>query len=141
MEEGRHPGRSIRTRDAIEQTSVVVVGTLVEPGTVSPGPPGTQHVDNAVFRIDRTLTPQEGTAPRVSGTVRVSYNRQVFPESSAEAPLERGSSYVLFSTVHSPQRLHALKIVPHSEEATRVVASAFGDGARHSGDTSGDRIA
>jgi hypothetical protein len=138
---GRHPGRSIRTRDAIEQTSIVVVGTLVEPGTVSPGPPGSQHVDNAVFRIERTLTPSEGTVPRVSGNVRVSYTRQVFPQASAEAPLERGASYVLFSTVQSPQQLHALKIVPHSDEAARVVATAFGDGARHSGDPSADRIA
>jgi hypothetical protein len=139
--EVKYTGRSIRTREAIEQTAVVVVGTLVEPGTVSPGPPGSQHVDNAVFRIERTLTPSEGAAPRVAGTVRVSYNRQVFPPSSAEAPLERGSSYVLFSAVHSPQKLNALKIVPSSDEAARVVATAFGDGARHLSDPSSNRIA
>jgi hypothetical protein len=138
--EAQHPGRSLRTRDAIERTSIVVLGTLVEPGTVSPGPPGSQHIDNAGFRIERTLTPAEGASTKISDNVRVSYTRQVFPQASAEAPLERGSSYVLFCTVHSPQRLHALKIVPHSEDAVRVVASAFAGGARHAGDTSADRI-
>ncbi|HJZ76276.1 MAG TPA: hypothetical protein VKE51_31290 [Vicinamibacterales bacterium] len=139
--DARYPGRAIRTRDAIEQTAVVVVGTLVEPGTLSPGPPGTQHVDNAVFRIERTLTPSEGTSPRVAGTVRVSYTRQVFPAAAAEAALERGSSYVLFSTIKSPQQLNAIKIVPSSDEAARVVASAFGDGARHSSDPASSRMA
>ena len=139
--EVRHPGREIRTREAIERTSVVVVGTLVEPGIVSPGPPGAHDIDDAGFRIDRTLTPTAaGTSP-VSGTVRVWYTRQVFPEAAAEAALERGRPYVLFCTIQSPQRLFALKIVPHSEEAVRVVASAFDSGARHASGDSGGRVA
>jgi hypothetical protein len=139
--EAKHPGRAIRTRDAIEQTSVVVLGTLVEPGTVSPGPPGAQHIDDAGFRIERTLTPAGSGAQAVSGNVRVSYTRQVSPPAEAEPALERGAKFVLFCTIHSPRRLHALKVVPHSEEAVRVVASAFDNGARHPRDTSGDRIA
>jgi len=139
--EARHPGAELRTRDAIEQTTVVLTGTLVDPGVVSAGPPGAHAIDAATFRIDRTLTPTAaGTSP-VAGTVRVSYNRQLFPEASAEAPLERGRSYVLFASILSPQRLFALKIVPHNEEAVRVVASAFDGGARHSSGDPGDRIA
>jgi hypothetical protein len=139
--EARHPGGEIRTREAIEQTTVVLIGTLVEPGILSPGPPGAHAIDDATFRIDRTLTPTAaGTSP-VSGTVRVSYTRQLFPEASAEAPLERGRSYVLFCTIQSPQRLFALKIVPDNEEAVRVVASAFDGGARHSSGDPGDRVA
>lgn len=139
--DARHPGRAIRTNEAIEQTSVVVMGTLVEPGTVSPGPPGAHDIDDATFRIDRTLTPAAGGSATVSGTVKISYTRQVLPEAEAEAQLERGRQYVLFCTVHSGQRLHALKAVPHSEEAVRVVASAFGSGARHAVRDSGTRIA
>ena len=139
--EDRHPGGEIRTREAIEQTAVVLVGTLVDPGLVSPGPPGAHAIDDATFRIDRTLTPTAaGTSP-VSGTVRVSYNRQLFPQASAEAPLERGRSYVLFASILSPQKLFALKIVPNNEESVRVVASAFDGGARHSTGDPGDRIA
>lgn len=139
--EAKHPGTSIRTREAIERTSVVVIGTLVEPGTLSPGPPGAHRIDDAAFRIERTLTPGPAGVPPVSGTVKVSYTRQVFPEAEAEAQLERGRPYVLFCTVHSPQRLHALKVVPHSEEVDRVVASAFDGGARHAGADSGALLA
>ena len=135
------PGQAIRTREAIERTTVVLLGRLVEQGGASPGPPGAQDVDDAQFRIERTLTPGGSAAPSVSGTVRVSYTRRVFPESKAEAPLERNASYVLFCTVHSPKRLHALKIIPHSEETVRIVASAFGAGARHAAPTGSDRIA
>jgi len=139
--QARLPGTAIRTREAIEKTAVVVLGRLVEQGTISPGPPGAQHVDDAQFRIERTLTPREGAAPSVSGTVRVSYTQRVFPEAKAEAPLERNASYVLFCTVHTPRRLHALKIIPHSEETVRIVASAFGAGARHAAPTASGRIA
>lgn len=138
--EARHPGRQIRTTDAIERTSVVVLATLVAPGMVSPGPPGAQHVDDAGFRVERTLTPGGGRAPAVSGNVKVSYTRQIYPEAEADAALERGGKYVLFCTAHSAKRLHALKIVPHTDEALRVVASAFEGGARH-GEAPRDRIA
>jgi hypothetical protein len=139
--EARYPGGTIRTRDAIERTSIVVLGTLVEAGKSSPGPPGARHIDDAGFRIERTLTPAGSSVPAVSGTVKLSYTQQVFPESKAEAPLQRGATFVLFCTVTAPRRLHALKIVPHSEESVRVVASAFESGLRHTADTSGDRIA
>jgi hypothetical protein len=139
--EARLPGTAIRMRDAIERTTVVVLGTLLEPGVVSPGPPGAHHVDGARFRVDRTLTPGETSATPITGTVTVSYTRQVLPESRAEAPLEPNRPYVLFCTVHSPRRLHALKIIPHSEETARIVASAFGGGARHGVRPSPDRTA
>jgi hypothetical protein len=139
--EARYAGREIRTREAIEQTKIVVVATLMEPGTVSPGPPGTQHVDNAAFRVDRTLSPPASGAPSISGNVRVSYARQVFPESRAEAELQRGASYLLFCTVLAPGRLHATKIVPHSDDAVRVVAAAFEAGARQGADPASERFA
>jgi len=138
--EAGHPGRTIRTRDAIEQTTFVLVGTLVEPGTPSPGPPGAHRIDEARFRVEQVLTPSTG-APPPSGTFALSYIRQVFPEPVAEAEPQRGGRYVLFCTLKAGQRLHALKVVPHSEEAVRVVASAFGGGARHAGGDSGDRLA
>lgn len=135
------PGTAVRTREAIERTTVVLLGRLLDQGGASPGPPGAQHVDNARFRIDRTLTPGGGATPSISGTVRVSYTRRVFPQSKAEAALEPNATYILFCTVHSPKRLHALKIIPHSEETVRIVASAFGGGARHPTPTASDRIA
>ena len=136
----RFPGRQIRTTDAIERTSVVVVARLAAPGVVSPGPPGAHHVDDARFTVVRTLTPSGVPAPRISGTVKVSYTRQVFPESEADTPLEQGAGYVLFCTMHTPTRLHALKILPHNEETTRVVASAFEAGTRHQ-DAGRERLA
>jgi hypothetical protein len=135
------PGTAVRTREAIERTTVVLLGRLLEQGGASPGPPGAQHVDNARFRIERTLTPGGSAAPSISGEVRVSYTRRVFPQSKAEAPLEPNASYVLFCTVHSPKRVHALKIIPHSEETVRIVASAFSAGARHAAPITSDRIA
>lgn len=139
--EARYPGGAVRTRDAIERTSIVVLATLVEAGKSSPGPPGSRDIDDASFRIERSLTPQGAGVPAVSGTVKVSYTQQVFPQSKAEAPLQRGARFVLFCTVTAPRQLHALKIVPHSEESLRIVASAFQSGARHTGGTSADRIA
>jgi len=140
--EARYLGRGLRTRDAIERTSVVVVATLVEPGTLSPGPPGAQRIDEATFRIDDTLTPSGAASGPGSGrTVKLSYLRQVFPEAEAEAPLERGQRYVLFCTQMDARGLNALKIVPHSDEAVRVVASAFRGGARHSAPDAGERMA
>jgi hypothetical protein len=139
--EARYPGGTIRTRDAIERSAIVLLGTLVEAGKSSPGPPGARHIDDARIRIERTLTPAGSGVPAVSGTVKVSYTQQVFPQAKAEAPLERGAKFVLFCTVTAPRQLHALKIVPHSEESVRVVASAFNSGGRHMGNTSGDRIA
>jgi hypothetical protein len=139
--EARYAGRDMRTRTAIEQTSVVVVATLTEPGTPSPGPPGTQHIDGARFRVERTLSPAAGGAASVSGDVRVSYSRQVLPQAKAEAELERGSSYVLFCAVLAPGRLDAVKIVPHSDEAVRVVAAAFEGGAQHGTDPASQRFA
>ena len=139
--EARLPGTAIRMRDAIERSTIVVLGTLLEAGVVSPGPPGAHHVDGARFRIDRTLTPGEASGAPITGAVTVSYTRQVLPESRAEASLEINRAYVLFCTVHSPKRLHALKIIPHSEETARIVASAFGGGARHAARPSPDRTA
>lgn len=139
--EARYPGRAIRTRDAIERTAAVVIGTLVEPGVVSPGPPGAHDVDDASFRIERMLTPPAAGVATISGTVKVSYTQQVFPEAEAEAPLERGRPYVLFCTAPAPKRLYALKVVPHSEDAVRVVASAFAGGARHAPAGPGARLA
>jgi hypothetical protein len=132
--------RQIRTSDAIERTTHVVVGTLIETGTISPGPPGAHHVDEAKFRIERVLTPR-GTAPPISGTVSLSYTRQVLPEAHADPELQRGTKYVLFGTSKPGRRLHALKIVPHSDEAVRVVASAFAGGAKHSSGGSHARLA
>jgi hypothetical protein len=118
----------LRTRDAISQTTHVLAATLVESGSLSPGPPGAQHVDGARFRVDQTLSP--GSSAPLSGTLTVSYTRQVLPERSADPELRRGSKYVLFGTL-TGRRLHALKIVPYSEDTVRIVASAFAAGARH----------
>jgi hypothetical protein len=63
-------------------------------------------------------------------TVKVSYLRQVYPVCTAST-LERGRRYVFFCTRLGAQELHAVKIMPHSEDAVRVVASAFQGGARH----------
>lgn len=139
--EARYPGGKIRTRDAIEQTAVVILGTLAQAGTASPGPPGARHIDGARVRVERTLTPAGPGVPAVSGTVSVSYTQQVFPQSKAEAPLEPGAKVLMFCTVTGPQHLHAIKIVPHSEESVRIVASAYEGGARHAGGVPGDRIA
>lgn len=127
--ESPYPGREIRTRDAIERTNVVVIASLVEPGVVSPGPPGAHDIDGARFRVERTLTPDG--APQVGREITVAYTRQVVPPARAEAQLERGRSYLLFANVLAPRRLYALKVVPHSDEAARLVASAFSGGARH----------
>jgi hypothetical protein len=129
--EAKHPGTDIRTRDAIEQTAIVVVGTLVEAGTLSPGPPGAHRIDNARFRVEEVLTPMSNE-PQLRNTLSLSYLRQVLPESAAEIAPQPGHRYVLFSTLKPGKKLHALKIVPHSAEAVRVVASAFGAGAAHS---------
>jgi hypothetical protein len=129
--ETKLPGIELRTREAIEQSGVVVVGTLVDPGVVSPGPPGEQDIDDATFRIERTLSPAGAGAPHASGTVKLSYSRRVFPESAAEAAMERGQSYVLFCTKPAQKRLYALKAVPHSEDAVRVVVAAFSAGVKH----------
>ena len=127
--ESTYPGREVRTRDAIERTNIVVVASLVEPGVISPGPPGAHDIDNAKFRVERTLTP--AGAPQVGREIRVAYTRQVIPASRAEAQLERGQSYLLFATVLAPRKLYALKIVPHSDEATKMVASTFRGGVQH----------
>jgi hypothetical protein len=139
--QANNTGTEMRTRDAIEQTSIVVIATLVQPGVVSAGPPGAHHIDDAGFRVERALTPPAGAASPVAANVKVSYTRQVYPEAIAEPPLERGRRYVLFCNIHSRLRLHALRIVPHSEETVRVVARAFDAGARHSGGDPGDRVA
>jgi len=132
--------RQIRTRDAIERTTHVVVGRLIEPGTISPGPPGAHHIDEAKFRIEQTLTPRDMAAP-ISGTVALSYTRQVLPKAHADPELQRGGRYLLFATAKPGRRLHALKIVAHSEEAVRVVASAFAGGARHAAEGPHARLA
>jgi hypothetical protein len=138
--EARYQGRALRIRDAIEQTSVVVTGALVEPGTPSPGPPGAHRIDDATFRIDSALTP--GASSASSQTVKLSYLRQVFPESEAEAPLEPGQRYVLFCIeMGSNGGLSVIKIVPQSDETLRVVANAFQAGARHGRAESGERMA
>jgi hypothetical protein len=121
----------IRTRDAIEQTAIVVAGTLTDAGTPSPGPPGAHRIDNAKFRVEQVLTPTSKEDVR-SDTMTMSYLRQVIPASVAEAPPQAGQRYVLFCTLKPGRRLHALKILPHSNEAVRIVASAFESGARHS---------
>ena len=121
--------RQLRTRDAIAQTTHVLAATLLESGTLSPGPPGAQHVDGARFRVDQTLSPPGDSAPP-SGTLIVSYTRQVLPAQTADPELRRGSKYILFGTLRG-RRLHALKIVPDSEDTVRIVASAFAAGARH----------
>lgn len=127
----KHPGAGIRTRDAIEQSAVVVIGTLLEAGTASPGPPGAHRIDNAKFRVDEILTPTS-KEPIASNTMAVSYLRQVMPAAAAEAPLQTGMRYVLFCTLKPGRQLHALKLVPHSTEAVRIVANAFETGAQHS---------
>lgn len=128
--EARYPGRSLRTRDAIQRTGLVVVGTLVEPGTVTLGPPGASRIDRATFNVEQVLTPSAGgTTP--PGRYALSYIRQTLPESSADSALRRGERYVLFCTVMPGKRLDALKVVPYSDEAGRIVASAFSAGARH----------
>jgi hypothetical protein len=132
--------RQMRTRDAIEQTTHVLVATLVETGTLSPGPPGAHHVDGAKFHVEQVLTPRTGTT-QPSGTLTVSYTRHVLPEAHADPELRSGSKYVLFGTLKSGRRLHALKVVPHSEEALRIVASAFASGARHAAGSQGTRPA
>ena len=129
--EANHPGTGIRTRDAIEQTGLVVAGTLVAVGTPSPGPPGAHRIDNARFRVEEILTPM-ASEPLQSNTLTLSYIRQVLPESAAEAAPQVGRRYVLFCTLKPGQKLHALKMLPHSADAVRVVASAFESGARHS---------
>jgi hypothetical protein len=131
-------GQGLRTRDAIKRTSVVVGATLVEP----PGRPGSG--DGATVRIDEILTPAD-VAPNAAAvwsgrTVKVSYLRQVFPECPASS-LERGRRYVFFCTRIAEAELHALKIMPHSEDAVRVVASAFEGGARHAMGSSPQRPA
>ena len=128
--EPKHPGTGIRTRDAIEQTAIVVSGTLMDAGTLSPGPPGAHRIDNAKFRVEEVLTPTTA-APLQSGTLALSYLRQVVPASVAEAEPQPGNRYVLFCTLKPGRRLHALKILPHSGEAVRIVASAFEGGAQH----------
>ena len=90
--------------------------------------PGAHFVNGARFRVDQTLSP--GSAAPLSGTLTVSYIRQVLPPRSADPELQRGSKYILFGTL-TGRRLHALKIVPHSDEAVRIVASALAAGARH----------
>ena len=132
--------RHIRTRDAIERTTHVVAGTLIDTGTISPGPPGAHHIDEAKFRIEQVLTPR-GTAPSISGAVALSYTRQVLPEAHADPELQRGGRYVLFGTAKPGRRFHAIKILPHSDDAVRVVASAFAAGARHSGESPHARLA
>jgi len=128
--EARYTGRTLRTREAIERTAVVVIGRLVEPGKARLGPPGASRISHARFDVERVLTPSAAsTAP--PGAYRVSYNRQTLPESEAEAALQRGERYVLFCTAHPGKQLDALKIVPYSEEANRVVVAAFSAGARH----------
>jgi len=139
--EAKYTGHELRTRHAIEQTTIVLAATLVEPGTMSPGPPGEQHVDNAAFRVERTLSPAASGGKPISGNVRVSYSRQTFPEAHAEAELQRGTPYLLFCTILGPRRLHATKIVPDSEDAVRVVSAAFEGGARHGADPASERFA
>lgn len=138
--DARYPGGTIRTRDAIERTTHVFLGTLVEPGSLSLGPPGAQRIDDAKFLVEQTLTPAAGAAAP-NGTYRLSYYRQVLPESTTEAQPQRGGRYVLFCTLKAGRQLHAIKVVPHSEEAVRIVASAFGGGARHAATDRGDRLA
>ncbi len=129
--EAKHPGTGIKTRDAIEQTAVVVVGTLVEAGTLSPGPPGAHRIDNAKVRVEELLTPRSNE-PVLRSTLSVSYLRQVLPESAAEIAPQPGRRYVLFCTLKPGGRLHALKVLPHSAEAVAIVARAFESGAAHS---------
>ena len=131
--EANHPGKGLRTRDAIEQSALVVAGTLVEVGTPSPGPPGAHRMDNARFRVEQILTPMS-SEPLQGNTLSLSYLRQVLPESAAEAAPQAGQRYILFCTLKPGRRLHALKMLPHSSEAVRIVASAFESGARHAAD-------
>jgi hypothetical protein len=129
--EAKYPGSGIRTRDAIEQTGLVVAGTLVEVGTPSPGPPGAHRFDNARFRVEEILTPVSNE-PLPGNALSLSYIRQVIPESAAEIAPQAGRRYVLFCTLKPGRQMHALKMLPHSAEVVRMVASAFETGARHS---------
>lgn len=134
MSATRYPGRAVRTRDAIEQTTQVLSGTITGTGNVSPGPPGAHDIDGATLRVDQVLTPNASTGVTPGQTVSLSYTRQVFPESEAEAELQQGQRYVLFCRSHG-RAVVALKAVPHSREQLRIVASAFRAGARHGGGT------
>ena len=122
----------MRTRDAIEQSGVVVAGTVVDPGTPSAGPHDERPIDNARFRVEEILTPMAGARRAPRETVTLSYVRHAQPGVAAEHAPEAGRRYILFCTLEPQRQMHALKMLPHSPDVARMVASNFESGARHS---------
>jgi hypothetical protein len=127
----RYPGACIRTRDAIAQSGVVVAGTVIDAGTPSPGRRDGCPIENARFRVEEILTPMPGAAPAPE-TLTLSYVRHSQPGPAAEHPPRAGRRYVLFCTLEARRQMHALKMLPHSPDVARMVASTFDNGARHS---------
>jgi hypothetical protein len=128
----RYPGAGLRTRDAIEQSGVVVAGTVVDPGAPAAGLHGERPIDNARFRVEEILTPMSGARRALRETVTLSYVRHAQPGSAPEHAPQAGRRYILFCTLEPQRQMHALKMLPHSPDAARMVASSFESGARHS---------
>ena len=127
----KYPGARMRTRDAIEQSGVVVAGTVVDAGT-PPGPHDERPINNARFRVEEILTPMAGSPRPPRETLTLSYVRHGQPGPAAEHAPQAGRRYVMFCTLEPRRQMHALKMLPHSPDVARMVASSFESGARHS---------
>lgn len=106
-------GRNIDLPSAMDSADMIVVAELIDSGQADPGPPGQAYHYGAKIKVLKDLS------GNVSGEYPIAFSVQRFPENIAEKTPAEGESHIFFLQRQPDNSLHAIKILPATNENIR----------------------